>query len=169
MRLMRAGRQQPDTNGTTTGDSAMDDQTRRLYATTDAQVWAQEFMTNFGQPPRRHRRGADDRLVRQRLRDRRHAQPEARAQRHPPTGRSIWLCHHHYDSPFGPDREAPETWGSVIASIGDQGGTFFKTSKVHNGMTVWLWGGRHPDDIPRIVARERAVRANYERLMASRG
>jgi hypothetical protein len=81
-----------------------------------------------------------------------------------PTGRSRWLCHHRYDSPFGPDHEAPETWADVIAPLGAQHGTFFKTSKVHDGMTVWLWGGRHPDDIASIVSYEQA----HRRVRASR-
>lgn len=64
------------------------------------------------------------------------------------TGGSIWLSHEHYDSPFGAKTGAiPERLFHVTAPIGYQSGTYFKTSKQHDGMTVWLWGGVHPDDL----------------------
>lgn len=63
-----------------------------------------------------------------------------------PTGRRIYLSHEFYDSPFE-DKTSDELLAHVEARIGEQYGTYFKTSKQRDGMTVWLWGGRHPDDI----------------------
>lgn len=70
-----------------------------------------------------------------------------------PTGRHIYLSHEHYDSPFE-DRIAPEMLFHVEYPVGMQSGTYFKTSLLKDGMTVWLWGGVHPDDLAMgVVAR----------------
>lgn len=64
------------------------------------------------------------------------------------TGGFIWLAHDHYDSPFGEHTgPSPERLFHIEWPVGSQSGTYFKTSKTHDGMTVWLWGGRHPDDV----------------------
>ncbi len=62
------------------------------------------------------------------------------------TGKQIYLSHEHYDSPFE-DQVMPEKLAHVLMHVGQQWGTYFKTSLKKDGMTVWLWGGVHPVDL----------------------
>ena len=60
------------------------------------------------------------------------------------TGGSIFL------ESFGPsegifeDKVVPETQYHADAPVGTHSGTFFKTGRVRDGMSVWRWGGRDP-------------------------
>lgn len=62
------------------------------------------------------------------------------------TGGLVYLSNECYDSPFA-DRTRPETLGDVLAPVGRSRGTYYKTTKVKDDMTVWVWGGVHPDDL----------------------
>ena len=64
------------------------------------------------------------------------------------TGRMIWLDDN--DGPFG-SKAAPETVWCANARPGEQSGTYFRSVRTHEGMTVWTRGGR---DVETLAAME---------------
>jgi hypothetical protein len=60
-----------------------------------------------------------------------------------PTCRMAWMDAG--DGPFG-SRAVPENQGMQRARVGQQRGTYYKTSLTRDGMTVWNWGRVHPAD-----------------------
>jgi hypothetical protein len=59
-----------------------------------------------------------------------------------PTGRMVWLDAHGPSEGAFEDRAKVETAWIAAAPVGAQSGTYWRTSRVHDGMTVWRWGGR---------------------------
>lgn len=58
------------------------------------------------------------------------------------TGQMIWLDHQDCEDSFGPSRASWENKWHARAAVGQQNGTYFRTARTHDGMTVWRWGRR---------------------------
>lgn len=72
----------------------------------------------------------------------------------------IWLESYEPSKGTYEDHAAPETDYCRNAPLGTQSGTYFKTARTHEGMTVWRWGGLPPGDWDLI---RRAARADAAR------
>lgn len=62
------------------------------------------------------------------------------------TGRRIWMEAHGPSGGVFEDRAVDETAWAAAAPVGAKGGTYWRTARTHDGMTVWRWGGRDPAD-----------------------
>lgn len=69
------------------------------------------------------------------------------------TGRSLWLEAAARSGGSFPDETAPEKVFHLEAPFGTQSGTYWKTARAHNHMTVWTWGGLSDLDRATIAIR----------------